>query len=173
VAGRAIDGLVDQARQRGLPRLRAPPGKGPAARPKASKAQVATAVLSGFVSATGVQWGNRLLLLIGSIAVNTLTIAATYHWLSTRRPTWRQLAPGAVGLVGARVVEEREEPLLAMAEVVLVGDRAVGEREEQLEVAEDEALACAVDVLLEEAEAHLGFLEVHDLDCAPEEIDQR
>lgn len=59
-------------------------------------AQVATAVLSGFVSATGVQWGNRVLLLFGSIAVNTLTIAATYHWLCTRRPTWRQLAPGAV-----------------------------------------------------------------------------
>lgn len=59
-------------------------------------AQVATAVLSGFVSATGVQWGNRVLLLLGSIAVNTLTLAATYHWLCTRRPAWRQLAPGAV-----------------------------------------------------------------------------
>ncbi len=59
-------------------------------------AQVATAVLSGFVGASGVQWGNRVLLLLGSIAVNTITIAATYHWLCTRRPSWRELAPGAV-----------------------------------------------------------------------------
>jgi YihY family inner membrane protein len=59
-------------------------------------AQVATAVLSGFVSAAGVQWGNRVLLLLGSISINTLVIAATYHWLGTLRPTWRELAPGAV-----------------------------------------------------------------------------
>lgn len=59
-------------------------------------AQVATAVLSGFVGATDVQWGNRVLLLFGSIAVNTITIAATYRWLCSRRPTRRELAPGAV-----------------------------------------------------------------------------
>ena len=59
-------------------------------------AQVATAVLSGFVSAAGVQWGNRVLLLLGSITINTLVIAATYRWLGTLRPTLRQLAPGAV-----------------------------------------------------------------------------
>jgi YihY family inner membrane protein len=59
-------------------------------------AQVATAVLSGFVSAVGVQWGNRVLLLVGTITVNTLVIAATYRWLGTRRPTVRELAPGAI-----------------------------------------------------------------------------
>jgi uncharacterized BrkB/YihY/UPF0761 family membrane protein len=59
-------------------------------------AQIATAVLSGFGSAAGVQWGNRVLLLLSSITVNTLVIAATYRWLGTLRPTWRELAPGAV-----------------------------------------------------------------------------
>ncbi len=59
-------------------------------------AQIAAAVLSGFVSVAGVQWGNRVLFLAGTIAINTLVVAATYHWLGTRRPSLSELAPGAV-----------------------------------------------------------------------------
>ena len=74
-------------------------------------------------------------------------------------------------LIRSDIIEEREEPLLAIAQIVLVDDRAVAEREEELEVAVDQALDAGVDVLLLEAEAHLGLLEVHDVDRFLEEVD--
>jgi len=59
-------------------------------------AQVAAAMLSGLVSATRTEWGSRLWLLLGTLAINTVVLGATYHWLCTRRPRARQWWPGAV-----------------------------------------------------------------------------
>lgn len=58
--------------------------------------QIATAVLTGFVSAAGVSWVNRLLLVVGSIALNFAVVAATYHWLCSKRPPWPTVVPGAL-----------------------------------------------------------------------------
>lgn len=59
-------------------------------------AQVGAAMLTGLVSASRTEWGSRVWLLLGTLAINTLVLGATYHWLGTRRPTLRQWWPGAV-----------------------------------------------------------------------------
>lgn len=59
-------------------------------------AQIGAAMLTGLVSATRTEWGSRVWLLLGTLAINTLVLGATYHWLSTRRPKPRQWWPGAV-----------------------------------------------------------------------------
>jgi membrane protein len=58
--------------------------------------QVGAAVIAGFLGVSGVTWTNRSLLFLGSVLVNTAVLAGTYHYLCTRRPTWRQVAPGAI-----------------------------------------------------------------------------
>ena len=59
-------------------------------------AQIAAAMLTGLVSATRTEWGSRIWLLLGTLAINTAAVGATYHWLCTRRPTVRALFPGAL-----------------------------------------------------------------------------
>jgi YihY family inner membrane protein len=54
------------------------------------------AVLSGFASMAGVDWRSRLLLGVGTWALNTLMLAGVYRWLSTRQHGWRHVTPGAV-----------------------------------------------------------------------------
>jgi YihY family inner membrane protein len=59
-------------------------------------AQIATAVLSSLVAVSGVRVLHRVLLVAGTVAVNTLVIAAAYRWLCVRKFTWREVAPGAI-----------------------------------------------------------------------------
>ena len=59
-------------------------------------AQVATAVLSSLVAISGVQAFHKVLLIGGTVVVNTAVIAAAYRWLCVRKFTWRQVMPGAV-----------------------------------------------------------------------------
>jgi uncharacterized BrkB/YihY/UPF0761 family membrane protein len=40
---------------------------------------------------------NRVLLLLGTIALNIAVLGATYRWLCSRPMPWRHLAPGAIG----------------------------------------------------------------------------
>lgn len=58
--------------------------------------QVAAAMLSGLIGLASVGWLSKVLLMVGTIIVNTAVLAATYHWLCSRRPGWRRLAPGAI-----------------------------------------------------------------------------
>lgn len=57
---------------------------------------VGGAVLSGFASMAGVEWRSRLLLGVGTVALNTVMLAAVYRWLTTRQHGWKHVAPGAV-----------------------------------------------------------------------------
>ena len=59
-------------------------------------AQIATAVLSSLVAVSGVRVLHRVLLIIGTVLVNTTVIAAAYRWLCVRKFTWREVAPGAI-----------------------------------------------------------------------------
>ncbi len=58
--------------------------------------QVTAAVLAGFLGVSGVGSIQRALLFTGSVVMNTTVLALTYHFLCTRRPTWRRVAPGAI-----------------------------------------------------------------------------
>lgn len=59
-------------------------------------AQIGGATLATLVGTGGVTVVNRLLLLIGSVGVNTLAIAATFRHLCSARPTWAAVRPGAI-----------------------------------------------------------------------------
>lgn len=59
-------------------------------------AQIATAVLSSLVAVSGVRVLHRVLLVAGTVLLNTLVIAAAYRWLCVRKFTWREVAPGAI-----------------------------------------------------------------------------
>lgn len=54
------------------------------------------AVLSGFAGMAGVEWTSRLLLGLGTLALNMLMLAALYRRLTTLQHGWRHVAPGAV-----------------------------------------------------------------------------
>jgi membrane protein len=59
-------------------------------------AQVGAAILAGLVTVTGVRVISVVLLIIGTIAINTVALALSYRWLRTNWPTWRSVAPGAI-----------------------------------------------------------------------------
>jgi uncharacterized BrkB/YihY/UPF0761 family membrane protein len=59
-------------------------------------AQIGTAVLSSLVGLTGVAAINKVLLTIGTVAINAGVLALSYRWLRTKRPSWRSIAPGAI-----------------------------------------------------------------------------
>jgi uncharacterized BrkB/YihY/UPF0761 family membrane protein len=59
--------------------------------------QVGAALLSGLIAISGVGWLNRVLLVLGTVALNIGVLGGTYRWLCSRRAHWRQLAPGAIG----------------------------------------------------------------------------
>lgn len=58
--------------------------------------QVAAAVLTGLLAVSGVAVAHRLLLFLAATLTNGVVLAATYHYLCTRRPAWRRVLPGAV-----------------------------------------------------------------------------
>ena len=41
-------------------------------------------------------WLSRILLVAGTLLLNGGTAAGCYRWLCSRRPSWREVAPGAV-----------------------------------------------------------------------------
>lgn len=59
-------------------------------------AQIGGATLATLVGTGGVTVVNRLLLLTGSVGVNTLAIAATFRHLCCARPRWEAVRPGAI-----------------------------------------------------------------------------
>ncbi|MDP9465226.1 MAG: YihY/virulence factor BrkB family protein [Actinomycetota bacterium] len=59
-------------------------------------AQVGTAILASIVGVTGVPAISKVLLLIGTAAINAAVLALTYRWLCTQSPSWRSIAPGAI-----------------------------------------------------------------------------
>jgi YihY family inner membrane protein len=58
--------------------------------------QVSAAILAGLIGVSGVGWVQRVLLALGTLALNTTVLALTYRFLCSRRPSWRRVAPGAI-----------------------------------------------------------------------------
>lgn len=58
--------------------------------------QVAATVLTGFVGVTGVAILSRVGLILAAVMVNTVVLAASYRWLTSRPQSWRAIAPGAI-----------------------------------------------------------------------------
>ncbi len=58
--------------------------------------QVGAAVLTSFAGISDVATINRILLAASAVALNAAVLAATYHFLCSRRPEWRSVLPGAV-----------------------------------------------------------------------------
>ena len=59
-------------------------------------AQVASAILTILAGTTGRTVVGKVLLLIGTTAINTAVLALSYRWLRTNRPPWRDIVPGAI-----------------------------------------------------------------------------
>lgn len=59
-------------------------------------AQVVAAILASVVGVAGVPVISKVLLLIGTIAINAGVLALSYRWLRTTRPAWRTVTPGAI-----------------------------------------------------------------------------
>ena len=59
-------------------------------------AQVGTAILAGVATVTGVLIVGKVLLAIGTVAIDAGVLALSYRWLRTTRPAWRTIAPGAI-----------------------------------------------------------------------------
>jgi membrane protein len=59
-------------------------------------AQVGTAILAGLATVTGVLIVGKVLLAIGTVAIDAGVLALSYRWLRSTRPAWRTVAPGAV-----------------------------------------------------------------------------
>ena len=59
-------------------------------------AQVGAAILAGLATVTGVLIVGKVLLAIGTVAINAGVLALSYRWLRTTRPAWRTVAPGAI-----------------------------------------------------------------------------
>jgi membrane protein len=59
-------------------------------------AQVGGAILASIVGVTGVPVISKVLLLIGTAAINTVMLGLSYRWLRTGKPEWRTLRPGAI-----------------------------------------------------------------------------
>jgi membrane protein len=59
-------------------------------------AQVGTAILASLATVTGVMIFGKVLLAIGTVAIDAGVLALSYRWLRTTRPSWRSIAPGAI-----------------------------------------------------------------------------
>ena len=59
-------------------------------------AQVGAAILAGLATVTGVLIVGKVLLAIGTVAINAGVLALSYRWLRTTRPAWRTVMPGAI-----------------------------------------------------------------------------
>jgi membrane protein len=59
-------------------------------------AQVGAAILTSLAGVTGVAVIGKVLLLIGTIAIDTAVLLLSYRWLRTTSPSWRSIAPGAI-----------------------------------------------------------------------------
>ena len=59
-------------------------------------AQIGTAILASLAGVTGVAVISKILLLIGTTAINACVLALSYRWLRTGKPEWRTLLPGAI-----------------------------------------------------------------------------
>ena len=59
-------------------------------------AQVGAAILAGLATVTGVLIVGKVLLAIGTIAIDAGVLALSYRWLRTTRPAWRTVMPGAI-----------------------------------------------------------------------------
>ncbi len=59
-------------------------------------AQVAAAILATVATVTGVLVVGKVLLGIGTVALDAGVLALSYRWLRTTRPAWRTIVPGAV-----------------------------------------------------------------------------
>lgn len=68
--------------------------------------QVATALVSGAVASERSSWALRVVLTLLNLALNGAIAAGCYHWLVSRRPSWRSVVPGAAfGAVGFTVLQ--------------------------------------------------------------------
>lgn len=84
-------------------------------------AQVGTTILAGIATVTGVLIVGKVLLAIGTVAIDAGVLALSYRWLRTTRPAWRTVAPGAiVGGVLFAVLQ-----LVGVAIVVRAVDKAL------------------------------------------------
>lgn len=59
-------------------------------------AQIGAAILASIAGVTGVAVIGKVLLLIGTAAINATVLALSYRWLRTGKPEWRSLLPGAI-----------------------------------------------------------------------------
>ncbi len=59
-------------------------------------AQVGTAIVASIVGVTGVAVIGKVLLLIGTAAINAGVLLLSYRWLRTTKPVWRSLVPGSI-----------------------------------------------------------------------------
>jgi membrane protein len=59
-------------------------------------AQIAAVIVASIVGVTGVPIISKVLLLIGTAAINSTMLTLTYRWLRTGKPEWRTLLPGAI-----------------------------------------------------------------------------
>ena len=59
-------------------------------------AQVATAIFASLATVTGVLVIGKVLLGIGTVAIDAGVLMLSYRWLRTTRPSWRSIAPGAI-----------------------------------------------------------------------------
>lgn len=58
-------------------------------------AQIANLVVSTLVNAAGLPGVGRILLVLATVVVNVVVLAATYRFLTSASPAWRVVAPGA------------------------------------------------------------------------------
>ncbi len=97
-------------------------------------AQIGAAILAGLVGATGVPVIGKVLLLIGTAAINAGVLALSYRWLRTsqarRGAAWRPGRSSAVccslvlQLVGVTIVGRADHQCVARVRHLRVGDRA-------------------------------------------------
>ncbi len=59
-------------------------------------AQVGTAIVASIVGIARVAVISKVLLLIGTAAINAGVLALSYRWLRTTKPEWRRLVPGSI-----------------------------------------------------------------------------
>ena len=77
---------------------------------------VAGAVLSTLAGMTGLAWTSRILLGVGTLALNTLVLASVYRWLCSSRPPWSAVWPGAIfGGIGFTMLQVAGSTLMTRA----------------------------------------------------------
>ena len=59
-------------------------------------AQIVTAILASLATVANVAGISTVLLMVGTVAVNSGVLALSYRWLRTASPSWRDIAPGAI-----------------------------------------------------------------------------